>query len=68
MGRHRKRDDEEREANHFARCLLMPEVIVEKFFAGESLTDENFHRFAKAFDVPVTQAMRRLVELGYCGK
>ena len=60
------RGRQEREANYFARCLLMPKKLVQEFFLKNDLdNDSAFKKFCKEFAVPPLHAMRRIMELGY---
>lgn len=52
---------EEREANAFAMCLLMPESLVETWCAGNPKF--TVQQFAKAFQVPLAAATLRLADL-----
>jgi Zn-dependent peptidase ImmA (M78 family) len=64
-----QRQVKEAEANLFGRCLLMPEPLVRSWMVGKDMDDvQLLPRFCLRFQVPLTQAMVRLVELGYCGK
>lgn len=64
------KDDQEREANHFAICLLMPEKLVRDWIKKQEPTkwdateDDFMKRFAKDFGVSMTLAAVRLHQLG----
>jgi len=62
--------DQEREANMFAVCLLMPESLVRAWIGEHKLVldygdDEGIKAMAKTFGVTVTLAAVRLHQLGY---
>lgn len=62
-------EDQEREASEFARCLLMPEeqlraaVKRARRDGDGDITDLELHLLAKEFQVPVEQALIRLISL-----
>jgi len=62
--------EQDREANLFAMCLLMPERLVLEWIRkhypeGVSLVDDDFLKaFCKAFQVPMLAASVRLADLG----
>ena len=65
----RRLAENEREANVFAMCLLMPEHLVLKWLEkrGKEIDlcdDKLISDLAKAFQVPTTVAALRLVDLG----
>jgi Zn-dependent peptidase ImmA (M78 family) len=60
------------EANEFARELLMPEKLyraaaerLRKAGGGRGFTDRDVSTLAKTFEVPETEALLRLVALGF---
>ena len=62
--------DQEREANLFAVCLLMPESLVREWIGKHKTVldycdDEGIKAVAKTFGVTVTLAAVRLHQLGY---
>jgi Zn-dependent peptidase ImmA (M78 family) len=64
-----RNEEQEREANYFAMCLLMPHTLVDEWMAKygplDFTDDEVLKKFSKAFNVPAVAAAVRLRELGY---
>ena len=62
-------DTEEREANHFAAALLMPQHFIERDLAvagGMDLVDDDFLRgLARQYDVSAQAMLFRLANLGF---
>ncbi len=64
----KKETKEEKEADYFARCLLMPETLVSNVLSLYQINDQDLCTKAKfvskMFSVTLTKAKQRLSELG----
>jgi Zn-dependent peptidase ImmA (M78 family) len=62
-------DEQEREANIFAMCLLMPEDFIRRDMDGvkeiDLIEDKRIKALAKRYGVTEQMMVMRLCELGY---
>jgi Zn-dependent peptidase ImmA (M78 family) len=70
MEKDRESQQEELEANEFARCLLMPESFIAKDIgkyrsSNGDLVDEAVHALAFRYKVSESLMRYRLIDLGY---
>lgn len=66
-----QRAEEDREANYFAMCLLMPESLLRKDLEGVALDvcdDASIAKLARRYVVSIQLMTMRLTQLGYFGK
>lgn len=64
----KKNSPEEREADYFARCLLMPRELVSKILSVDNIKEQSLcdkaSIISRLFVVTITKAKARIEELG----